>query len=422
MKAFRIVLCLLTLNGLIFGAGFALFEHSAEATGMAGAFAATASDPGALFYNPAGIGFQEGSVYVETTAIILISKFYGSGAYPGTGVREKMVAQTFWPSNVSLVQPLGKKLTFGFGIFNPFGLGTKWEHPTRYSGRFLSTMAEIQGYNAIAALAYRPVENLSVSLGVHYLAAGLSLEKYIGKINPYTQSEANIGFVRMEADLSGEFGYDFGLLYKLGATRLGLTYHSGVDIDFDGTATMSQVYTGYADFDAMVGAQFPAGDHPVATSISFPAMAFAGIAHQVNDNLRFEFNLGWTDWSVYDKLDVRFKDIPSLSSSHRTDWKDTYTYRFGMEYRFKPSAALRAGVLYDETPQPQWEMSPLLADADRVGFCLGYGTSIKKISLDAGYMYLIFKQRATHGTQQDGYEGEYRNKAHLLGVAMTYHF
>ena len=151
-------------------------------------------------------------------------------------------------------------------------------------------------------------------------------------------------------------------------------------------------------------------------------MAFFGIAQQVDEKLRFEFNLGWAQWSDYESLDLRFEDIPALSTSHRTDWKDTFTYRFGMEYRYVPESAVRAGVLYDETPQPQWEMSPLLADADRVGLCLGYGTTFKKVSLDAGYMYLIFKNRSTQGTQQDGYDGKYEERAHLLGLSMTYHF
>ena len=424
MKSFRIVLCLLTLNGMVFGAGFALYEHSAQATGMAGAFAATASDPGALFYNPAGIGFQKSSVYLETTLIIPSSKFYGAGAYPGEGIREKMAGQRFWPSNVSLVQSLGSKWTLGFGIFNPFGLGTKWEHPTTYSGRFLSTQAEIQSYNVASALAYRPVENLSVSLGVHYLAADLSIEQYKGMINPYTQTEANIAHVRMEADLNGAFGYDFGLLYKFGVSSAGLTYHSHTKIDFDGTAKISQVMTGYPDFDAMVARDLPVGDHDVTTGIDFPAMAILAIATQATPELRFEFDLGWTGWSSYDKLDVTFKDIPALSTTRKTAWHDSYTYRFGMEYRYKPESAIRAGILYDETPQPQQEMSPMLADADRVGFCVGYGTSFKKITLDAAYMYLPFKDRSTQGTphQQDGYDGEYRTNAHLLSVSMTYHF
>ena len=39
-------------------AGFLIYEHGTKAMGMAGAFAAQADDPSALFYNAGGIAFQ----------------------------------------------------------------------------------------------------------------------------------------------------------------------------------------------------------------------------------------------------------------------------------------------------------------------------------------------------------------------------
>ncbi|MBV9187592.1 MAG: transporter, partial [Acidobacteria bacterium] len=42
---------MLAVSGAAFGAGFGLFEQGAKATAMGGAFAATADDPSAIFYN-----------------------------------------------------------------------------------------------------------------------------------------------------------------------------------------------------------------------------------------------------------------------------------------------------------------------------------------------------------------------------------
>ena len=41
-------------------AGFALFEHGGKGMGFGGAFTAQASDPSAIFHNPAGIAFLRG--------------------------------------------------------------------------------------------------------------------------------------------------------------------------------------------------------------------------------------------------------------------------------------------------------------------------------------------------------------------------
>ena len=46
---------ILAVGGVAFGSGFSIFEQGAKATGMGGAFVATADDPSAIFYNVAGI-------------------------------------------------------------------------------------------------------------------------------------------------------------------------------------------------------------------------------------------------------------------------------------------------------------------------------------------------------------------------------
>jgi len=427
MKLVHLIFCVVLCGGWLFGAGFALYEHSAEATGMAGAFTATASDPAALFYNPAGIGFQKRGLYLESTAIAPRSSFEGSGVYPGDGTNERMTRQYFLPSNVSFVQPLTDRWTFGIGIFNPFGLGTQWDHPSTFSGRFLSTQADIRGYNLTSAIAWRPVDNLSLSVGAHYLEANMDLEQYMGEINPYTQSVANIGHVRMDADRNGGYGYDAGMLYKFAPSwSTGLTYHSAVKINFDGTAKITQIPTGYADFDAEVAALLPVGGHPVQLSIKFPAMAFWGLAKTFGERFRLEFNVGWTGWSVYRHLDIIAQDIPALSSYRETGWKDSWTFRLGGEYKLAGGSALRAGLVYDRTPQPSWEMSPILADADREGVTLGYGVPLgSSMKFDAGYMYLKFKDRSTLSAstpQIDGYDGTYKSHANLLGMSLTVNF
>lgn len=414
---------LFLISSFLYPAGFALYEHSARATGLAGAYAATAEDPGALFYNPAGIAFQKFSVYLETTVIAPSSKFYGANPYPGEGVSEKMKSQYFFPSNFSIVAPIGKNFTFGIGMFNPFGLGTEWKNASEFTGRYLSTKADVRGYNFATALAYKYKEKLGVSLGLHYFMADLDLEQYVGAVNPYTQTYTNIGHVRMDGGKDGKLGYDFGLLYKFSEKwQMGLSYHSKAKVSFDGYAKFKQIYTGYADFDAMVSQQFPAGKHPVTTSIEFPTMAFLGISTTAIKNFKFEFDIGWTEWSTYDQLTIEFEDNPELNSTHIANWEDVYNYRLGVEYFYNDKIALRTGILYDDTPQPNSNMNPMLPDADRIGYCLGFGFKGKTMVFDAGYMYLTFKDRSTKGTQQDGFNGMYENNAHLLGMSLTYSF
>ena len=61
---------MLAVSGAAFGAGFGLFEQGAKATAMGGAFAATADDPSAIFYNVAGIAQQRHTSFLAGGTLI----------------------------------------------------------------------------------------------------------------------------------------------------------------------------------------------------------------------------------------------------------------------------------------------------------------------------------------------------------------
>ncbi len=65
---------------IAFAGGYQLNEQGARAVGMGGAFVARASDPSAIYYNPAGLAFQKGTNILLGTNIITPSmKFKGVG-------------------------------------------------------------------------------------------------------------------------------------------------------------------------------------------------------------------------------------------------------------------------------------------------------------------------------------------------------
>jgi len=411
------------MSGLLFGSGFGLFEHGAKATGMAGAFTAQADDPSALFYNPAGIAFQKRSLYMGTTAILPSADFDGVGPYPGYGVSESMPDQKFFPSNGTIVYPLNDRWTFAVGSYNPFGLGTRWEDPSQFTGRYISTLAAIRAGKVQPTIAYKPQDNFSIAFGISYFGAKVSLEQYVPSINPYTQMITNVGHVRMDGGMDTGIGYDFGLLYKFNSNwSFGFSYHSAIDIDFDGTAKFTQIPTGFADFDAIVSQAIPWGKHDAATSIEFPAVASIGLATTAIDRWTFEVDVNYAGWSSFDQLALEITDDPELGTVRVSDWEDVYNYRFGFEFRPNDALAWRGGIVYDESPQPLWDVGPVLPDSNRTGYCAGFGYTSGSFIFDLGYMYLTFDESDTAGVSQDQYYGTFSSSAHLLGVAFTYSF
>src|SRR5687767_4806771 len=122
-----------------FPAGFSIFAQGAKASGMGLAFTAVADDPSAIFYNPAGLGWQThfsgqvgGSLLTKVAG-----EFEGANPFPGTGfgVEQQHETSFLLPTTYAVV-PLTSNVNFGLGIFAPYGLGFRWEDAEEFSGRF----------------------------------------------------------------------------------------------------------------------------------------------------------------------------------------------------------------------------------------------------------------------------------------------
>lgn len=419
------VLMLVFSTTMLLAGGFSIYEHGAKATAMGGAFCAQADDPSALFYNPAGIAFQKASIYFNTTIIRPNSDFYGANPFPGNGVTASQETQTFYPSDLTIILPINDNWVFAIGGYTPFGLETKWEDPSNFAGRYISTLAKVVTYRMQPTIAYKLGDKFAVALGINYLQTKASLEKYIPAVDPYTDRVVNVGHVRFDGGYDGAWGYDVGVLFRyIPKISLGFTYHSEEDVDYSGRAMFDQISTGHADFDYAVAQQIPFGQELEGkATINYPEQAMFGIATTIIPKCTFEFDLGYIGWDSYDYLPVTVVGHPELSTVRHTDWDKSYSYRFGFQYAVNENFAVRLGYEYDETPQPDKEVSPILPDADRNGYCFGFGYKTGALTFDFSYMYLDFDERSIVGVNQiDSFYGVYDTDANLVCLSFKYNF
>src|SRR5437016_7498288 len=132
------------IAGSALGSGFAIFEQGAKATALGGAFAATADEPSAIFYNVAGIAQLRRTEFLAgVTAINFANEFRGDPNDTfSSGTTGFYKRHTFVPPNAYAVMPIGSNLTIGVGVMAPFGLRTNWNDP--WAGRFASRDADIK--------------------------------------------------------------------------------------------------------------------------------------------------------------------------------------------------------------------------------------------------------------------------------------
>ena len=399
--------------------GFQLNSQSARASGMGLAFSGIADDPSAIFYNPAGLGWQKhfeiyigGGLVTRTEGGVT-----GLNPYPGDGVTETIQKQWFVIPNVYAVVPLTAELNFGLGIFSQYGLGLRWNNPEHWSGRFVSQNAVIKTLELNPVFSYQLFPQLSIAAGADLRFSKVQLERIQGAVNPFTQSVENVAKIKLNSDLleNTGWGWNAGLMIKpFEALSIGAAYRSHINVDYEGTAQFIQRLTGNQVFDAAVAAQLPAGEHPVLTSIDFPASVNIGAGIRLPAGFLIGLEADWTQWSKFADLNIVFPDLVGRDLDRITLWEDSWAYRVGVEKTFG-EWAVRVGYYYDNTPQPTFDAGPILADNDRNVYTAGFGYNTEQFGVDVGALLIKFKDRTVPPPQQtDQYFGVYSETALVL--------
>ena len=411
-----------------FAAGFGLFEQGAKAMGMAGAFTAQADDGSALFHNAGGLAFFEhreimgGFTYFKGTE----ADFRGANPYPGEGASAKQVLLSEITPHAYWIQPLSANWKFGFGIEAPFGLTTEWEKENTFPGRFLSTKAALRVVDLNPSLGMKLTDTFGIGFGFISRWSDVELNRHIALVNPFTLAAADVGKLKLTSDFSDGYGWNIGMLHKYNNSfSWGLSYRSKVKVNYEGDARVTQISTGFPQFDAVVASRIPFNTNlPVKTEIEFPDMASIGVFIALGPTMGLEVDANWTGWSSFDAVPIDFTGdaTHSLPDSEIPEhWEDAYNYRLGFRWDTSPTSQWRAGYVYDESPQPEESVSPLLPDANRNGITLGYGHK-GRIKSDFAIMYLMFDERSRHKsfTGEGPYFGTYSTTAWLLSATIGF--
>ena len=134
MKPKFVLVVLLGSSALsAFGNGFRLPNQDPEAIARGNAFTATADNPSAIYYNPAGITQIEGQqvragVYLISTGVDFTSAANGNEYSPDSSFQP--VPQLYYVNS-----PKDSQFSFGVGVYSPYGLSIDWGDNTPFRNR-----------------------------------------------------------------------------------------------------------------------------------------------------------------------------------------------------------------------------------------------------------------------------------------------
>jgi len=437
-KAVFITLLFTLMGSSAFASGFGVFTQGASGLGQANAVVAHPVGPSSLYFNPALLNDIPGrQIELGTTAIQADRSIkLDSG---GTADGEK---NWNFPSNAYYTHQASNKLSVGFGLFFPFGMSTEWDDD--YEGRYLGTSGEITTLNINPVISYRFTEKLTVAAGFSLLYLDATLNNNINQTAAYTLTDLQLSggmggalpaltgpLPDIEQEFEGEgwgHGFNLGLIYKVtDRISIGATYRSHIDVSAEGRATFSNVNsilaTGISDTNGQ-------------TDIRLPAQATAGVAFYVTPKLVIETGVRWEDWASTDELKIELNTAVLGQSASTTprDWKSTWSYNIGGQYRVNESFALNAGYLYGENAAPDSTFEPLVPDTDAHLFTFGAELNQNSWKVIAAFGYEHHDSRNKNNSLGDSLgsalagqpvstaNGTYDTDIFLYGLSAIYSF
>jgi long-chain fatty acid transport protein len=416
-------------SGTASAAGFQLLEQNGSGLGNAYAgSAAVAENASTVYFNPAGMTqLQDREVSLGGAVIKTSYQFNNSGSSTGALSGDSNGGVTGFVPNASMSWALTKDIYLGFGIGAPFGLKSEYDNP--WTGAAQSVMFEIKTVNLNPSIAWRATEWVSLGFGINYQRIEA---EYVRAVAGTNAALANSTATLKLTD-SGSWGWNAGALFTLTpATKIGVSYRSAIKHDLDGDVTVS----------GSAASALNAGGASSSTkaNVKLPDTFILSATHKLNNDWELLGDVSWTGWSSIPKIDIiRTSGIASgtIAQTLHTDFRDTWRFAVGANYRLNDQWKLKFGIAYDETPvkDPTTRLVSL-PDNNRTWFSLGtQWKPSKTMTVDVGGAYLYVKDSeinnnqsvtvtnaATAAQNRGTVKGTYEDSAWILGAQLSLAF
>lgn len=429
-------------------AAFQLAEVSTSGLGRAYAGeAAIADNASVVATNPALMSlfktaqFSTGGVYIDSRINMngnvdaAVKSLAMSFTKSGSASQRNVVPGAFVP-NLYFVAPVNDKFALGAGMNVNFGL--KSEYDDSYDAGVFGGKTDLSAINLNLSGAYRVTEGLSLGLGVNAVYAKAQVERNAGiivdsvkdqqvqralkQVNSQTKipnylTSKDKSVVSLQDRAAWGFGWNAGVMYQFNeANRIGLAYHSKVDIDFtDRTAS------------SLGKNDIVAGKTGNLTFTLPDYLELSGF-HQLTDKLAVHYSYKYTHWSRLTKLHASYEN-GEKAFDKELQYSNNSRVALGASYNLYEKLTLRAGIAYDQAAS-RHQRSAAIPDTDRTWYSLGATYKFTpNLSVDLGYAYLKgkkvhFKEAQEVASGQIITTANYTSQAHanLYGLNLNYSF
>ena len=384
--------------------GFRLPDQDAAATARGEAFAATADNPSAIYYNPAGITQLEGH---SLRAGVFGISFETEYTAPGGGKFDSEKQWHFIPQLFYTFSPTNFPVSFGLGVYAPYGLGIEWPQDTGFRTKALS--ADMTYFTLNPVVSWKVLDNLSIAAGPTFNFSDIDLQQ---GITPFPNND----LFRFKADNAVAYGFNAGIMWKpVEQVSLGATYRSATTMNYKGFTETSFVvappgFPNYLQLDANM-------------ELPTPQSFVVGISYRPTPDWNFEFNADWTDWNQLNTVNInQAVPVPPLV----LNWQSSWYYEFGITREIGKGWRVSAGYIYNQNSVPDATFNPLVPDQNRQFVSVGVGYRGRHFNFDAAYQYGFSGTRTVSGNMPSPAgqtaDGNYDYTSNAFAVSVGWHF
>lgn len=406
-------------------AAFQLKENTAVGLGTAFAgVGSSAEGANTVFNNPAGMVRLPGlQVDLGGSIIVPRAEFRGtatnalgqtiSGASNRDGGDFALVPHGYVSYRITPDLAVGVAMTSPYGLATYYGPG--------FVGRYQAEETDLKTININPGIAYRIAPWLSVGAG---FSAEYSRAQFSSSLNSSTialqalglRAALPDGYFRLKGD-DWAFGYNLGVLIEPGpGTRIGLTYRSRIQHNFEGTAS----YNVPAPLSLSPNFRNSGGN----AKLVLPDTASFSITQEIGPRLAVYGDVTWTNWSQFKNLNA-FRDDGTLISSTPQRYHNSFFVAVGASYKVTDTLTLRAGTAFDKTPVENPYRTARVPDNDRYWLAIGASYRIlPNVTLDGGYAHVFVRDARIDelSPTRDRLTGKYSNAIDIISLGARAQF
>jgi len=424
------------------------------------------NDPAAAYNNPAAMAFIERPVgQVSAIYADIDLKFkgqaydyqgnprveYADSADVGTSNGQQLGdggngGFSKWLPTQFLVIPLGDRFAFGLSQVAPMGMRSTWDN--NFKGKDFALDTKIETAALAGSLSFKIDDQWAVGGGVviqrtqGFVSQNVDLFAAAGAggFIPDAPAGATRAKMRVKVDNVSP-GWFASVAWKPTAQdTLGLAYHAKIKNELDGDYNFhfSDANNSFLTSELIIDSGIPGLVFPgldlksngakAESRMDIPAMAVLDWVHDFNDSFSLGASVTWTQWSSFESL--KLKSHGNLIVDIPYNYKDTWMYSLGGDYRFNDQLTLRAGVALDQTPTRNSTRDARIPDGDRTFVSLGgsyrFGFD-PNLSVDMAYSRQFVDEGRLRTVNQPRLgggrmDGKVDAKGQVFSVSATYLF